>query len=268
MDLDISDILADVSRPSGGISGSTNSISHSATDTDTFVDHQLLVRAWTSERCAPDLLPYPEDLMGRVMSRVQNQIIRIEDMASGMGDGGFSSAANFGDQKGSTQNSNLILSILQTDLGRTQFLVRSLLRIRLSKLTKHAMHYLRLTEDRKSLYLSSAETQFVRNHQALLAEFYDSSFLSAFPTSLKRLDDVSGGANMVEGPDLGSAVVVRCLVEFWRNDDDIENRDDSNATTTTTTAASVELSMRRGEIWIVRWRDVKAGVERGEIELL
>jgi hypothetical protein len=32
--------------------------------------------------------------------------------------------------------------------------------------------------------------------------------------------------------------------------------------------ASVELRMRRGEVWVVRWRDVRGGVERGGLELL
>lgn len=200
--------------------------------------------------------------MDRVMGRVQSQISRIEDMAAGMGDGLASSMSASG---GGMQNANLILSILQTDLGRTQFLVRSFLRARLAKLTKYATYYLWLTEDRKSAYLSPVEAQFVRNHQALLEEFYGGSFLSAFPAGLRRLDDVSGGASMVEGPDVGSAVVVRCLAELWRNEEDVENAANEDGEDT---GASVELRMRRGEIWIVRWRDVKAGVERGDVELL
>ncbi|KIW10829.1 hypothetical protein PV08_10128 [Exophiala spinifera] len=275
MDLDISDILADVSRPAAG--AATGSLSHSASDTDTFTDHQLLVRAWTSERCAPDLLPYPTDLLYRVMSRVQSQISRIEDMAAGVGgDGVGGGGGQASVSGGGMQNSNLVLSILQTDLGRTQFLVRSFLRVRLAKLTKYATYYLRLTTERKTACLSAAEAQFVANHQALLGEFYDASFLSAFPAGLRRLDDVSAGVSMVEGPDVGSAVVVRCLAELWGNEDDIENAaagaaaaaDDDDDQNDEDNGPTVELRMRGGEIWIVRWRDVKAGVERGDVELL
>lgn len=252
MDVDISDILASFSRPQD--LSSSRSSHHVGDDTDTFTDHQLLTRAWTSERCAPDLLPYPTELMARIMARVQAQISRIEDLASGMGDGG-------------AQNANLVLSILQTDLSRTQFLVRSLLRQRLAKLTKFAAYYLSraVESDTKKQYLSPAETAFLRHHQALLSDLYDTSFLNAFPAGLRRLDDASGGVPMVEPPDGGRAVVVRCLSEgVWTNDRDVdESRGDDEGV-----GASVELSMRRGEVWVVRWRDVRKGVEKGELELL
>lgn len=298
MDLDISDILADVSRSVATAKShhSQTSYSHSAsaadtdTDTDIFTDHQLLTRAWTSERCAPDLLPYPTELMERVTSRVQAQIARIEDLASGMGEG-FAQAASSvttggGRDRGGaagggggTQNANLVLSILQTDLSRTQFLVRSFLRQRLAKMTKYAMWYCleqKNENDRKTrtASLSTAEQQFLRNHQSLLSEFYDVSFLSAFPAGLRRLDDTSGGVRMVEGPDAGAAVVVRCLSEMWANAEDVERgveereqRGHGDADGEGG-AASVELRMRRGEVWVVRWRDVRAGVERGALELL
>ena len=269
MDVDISDILADVSR-SQNYNNSSSSHQYSTNDTDAFTDHQLLTRAWTSERCAPDLLPYPTDLMARVMSRIQSQISRIEDLASGMGDDSSYSYATNGasSRQGGTQNANLVLAILQTDLSRTQFLVRSLLRQRLAKITKFATYYLTQhlnSESKTSAVLSDAEVAFVRHHQALLGELYESSFFNAFPQGLRRLDDSSAGVSMVEGPDASKAVVVRCLSEgTWSNDRDV----DDGRGLGQEDGASVVLSMRRNEIWVVRWRDVKLGVERGEIELL
>lgn len=257
MDIDISDILASVTRAAPGDPSSSSSL---YLDTDAATDHQLLTRSWISERCAPDLLPYPTELMQRVMSRVQQQISTIEDLASGMGDG-YQGSTTAG-KGNSRQNANLTLSILQTDLGRTQFLVRSFLRQRLAKLTKFAMFYLSSLEmDEKNIYLSPAETQYLKNHQALLSQFYDASFLSAFPAGLRRLDDSSGGVPMVEGPDGATAVVVRCLLpEGWGNETEVDERREDGA--------SVELRMRRGEVWVVRWRDVRRGVERGDLELL
>lgn len=37
-------------------------------------DLQALTRAWVAERCAPELLPYPEELIERVMERVKLQV--------------------------------------------------------------------------------------------------------------------------------------------------------------------------------------------------
>jgi len=266
MDVDISDILADVSRP---LHVTSQSLQDSDPDT-AYTDHQLLVRAWTSERCSPDLLPYPTELVARVIERVRSQIARIEDMTSGMTDhsagltrdGGVAAGAG-GPYGRSNQNTNLVLSILQTDLSRTQFIVRSLLRQRLAKITKHATFYFSQlnvsnTTTKTDLLLSEAEMQFLRTHQALLSDFYDGSFLSAFPSALRRLDDSSGGVNMVEGPEQEGAVVARCLSERWSNEDQLK-RDEG---------VGVELEMRRGEVWVVRWGDVKAGVLHGDLELL
>ena len=265
MDIDISDILADVSRSQ---IYSSSSHQYSSNDTDTFTDHQLLTRAWTSERCSPELLPYPTDLMTRVMARVQSQISRIEDLANGMAEDSYSYAANGTGKQGSTQNANLVLAILQTDLSRTQFLVRSLLRQRLAKITKYATNYLKQhlgSESKTSTVLSTSEVAFLRHHQALLGELYESSFLNAFPQGLRRLDDSSGGVPMVEGPDGSTAVVVRCLSEgTWSNERDVDDARDLNQDE----GASVVVRMRSGEIWVLRWRDVKKGVERGEVELL
>ncbi|EXJ90805.1 hypothetical protein A1O1_03910 [Capronia coronata CBS 617.96] len=300
-DIDISDILAEVSRPdhhSGTSQSHSNSYSYS--DTDAYSDHQLLTRAWTSERCAPELLPYPHDLMERIMARVQTQISRIEDIASSGPEGGVGQSNGHGYGQGygygygysnphkppgpsGTQNANLILSILQTDLSRTQFLVRSFLRQRLAKLTKHAGWYLAQLQRRQlqdsnvgvepetERYLSPAESQFLRAHQSLLSELYGSSFLNAFPPTLRRLDDSTGGVPMVEPPDAGAAVVVRCLVDgVWSNEGDVERSESGGGGGNDENGepATVELRMRRGEVWVVRWRDVRRGVERGELGLL
>ncbi|KAK5452952.1 hypothetical protein LTS15_007101 [Exophiala xenobiotica] len=178
---------------------------------------------------------------------------------------------------GGTQNANLVLSILQTDLSRTQFVVRSFLRQRLTKMTKYATFYLGLSKDQDhkilSGYLSTAEVQFLRNHQALLGEFYDVSFLSAFPAGLRRLDDTSGGVSMVEGPDSGQAVVVRCLGEMWANAEDVERaveererggQGGGDREGGAGAGASVELRMRRAEVWVVRWRDVRGESDEDE----
>ena len=59
MDTDISDILASVSRP--------RIPQHT-------LDLQALTRAWINERTAPELLPYPAELVNRIMERVRKQV--------------------------------------------------------------------------------------------------------------------------------------------------------------------------------------------------
>ncbi|OJD19007.1 hypothetical protein AJ78_01036 [Emergomyces pasteurianus Ep9510] len=137
--MDIDDILASVDRPD------LSSPEAAA------LDAQQLTRFWVAERGVPELLPWPGALMERVMERVRRQIEKIEDLTAAASD---PSSTNL------TTNPtlNLKLSILQTDLSRTQYIIRSLLRQRLSKLTKHSLHYLLLSSPAPSASSTSSQS--------------------------------------------------------------------------------------------------------------
>ena len=63
--MDIDDILESVTRD--------NDLSASSPEV-TVVDHQLLTRFWVAERGVSEVLPWPEELMDRVMDRVRKQV--------------------------------------------------------------------------------------------------------------------------------------------------------------------------------------------------
>ncbi|PWY91849.1 GINS DNA replication complex subunit Sld5 [Aspergillus sclerotioniger CBS 115572] len=266
--MDIDDILASVDRPDA-------SNPESAT-----LDHQLLTRFWVAERGVSELLPWPAALMERMMDRVRNQITQIEDLAASSTDP--TTALN-------AATTNLTLSILQTDLSRTQYLIRSLLRQRLSKLTSHSMHYLLLISRQSQLHppsqsqdtqqqqqpedsippppdtdvedpspLSKEEVSFLHAHQTLLAGHYGASFLGSFPPQLRRLDDNAGGISMVQGPEGKEVVFVRCLGEEVRvvvpPGDGVERE-------------TLGKTMRMGDVWAVRWEGL-GGLGEGEVEVL
>ncbi|KAL4922844.1 hypothetical protein BDW62DRAFT_196852 [Aspergillus aurantiobrunneus] len=237
------------------------SVDHSEVSSpeSTALDHQLLTRFWVAERSVPE-------------------IETIEDLAAASSD----------------TTATLTLSILQTDLSRTQYLLRSLLRQRLSKLTKHSMHYLLVSSatgaapvpppasgtseaklqqpedsipvpdlqslpDGKKSPLSPSEANFLYTHQTLLARHFGSSFLSSFPPQLRRLDDNAGGTSMVQGPDKREAVFVRCLAEevvvFAPPGEGFDEE-------------VVGGTMRMGDVWVVRWEGVRRAWERGDVEVL
>ncbi|BCS15949.1 GINS complex subunit [Aspergillus luchuensis] len=255
--MDIDDILASVDRTAD-----------TSTPESTALDHQLLTRFWVAERAVPELLPWPTSLMERMMERVRRQIESIEDLAASSTDPITHHSA---------ATTNLTLSILQSDLSRTQYLIRSLLRQRLSKLTAHSMHYLLLisrqqpqsqsqtdsstpedsipepppfTDDTDDISspLSKEEVSFLHAHQTLLAGHYGASFLNSFPPQLRRLDDNAGGTSMVQGPDGKEVVFVRCLVEEVRvvvpPGDGVEVEVEGTV-------------LRMGEVWAVRWEGVR-----------
>lgn len=216
--MDIDDILAEVSGD--------------AIPQET-LDLQSLTRAWVTERSAPEILPYPEALMSRILERVRQQIELVEELT------------------GTTDpKATFRLIILQTELERFKYLTRSFLRARLAKIDAFGLHHLTNPEAREKL--SGSELRYVTAHTALLHEHYRACFLGQFPVGLQRMDDAQGGVNMVEGPDVEKAVFVRGLRDVGVQGEGGEEGFD----------------LRRGDVVVCRWGWVKGVVERGDAELI
>ncbi|KAL7937769.1 hypothetical protein V8C35DRAFT_293519 [Trichoderma chlorosporum] len=221
--MDIDDILREVDPASHSIPLETR-------------DLQALTRLWVAERSAPELLNWPADgLFERVNSRIKSQIEKIEDMTGDM------------DPK-----TNFALIVIQTELERYKFLVRSYLRTRIAKIDKHTLHYLSTEELRQRL--SPTELAYATRHQALLHNHYLSSFLSSFPQRLQNLNDTAGNVSMIDSPDLDTAVFVRLL-----RDKDVFGRG---------TDVDTILPAANGDILILRWSSAKGLVEDGDAELV
>ncbi|KAF3911877.1 hypothetical protein AA313_de0209886 [Arthrobotrys entomopaga] len=197
-------------------------------------DYEDLLKWWINERAAPEILQYQDDLVERIMNRVRRQIETIEDQT-----GNLDPRANFQ------------LIIIQTELERVKFLIRSYLRTRIAKIDKHALHILSTPTLRH--LLSPSEQTYLKTHQALLNELYLSSFLKNFPENLRRLDDSAGGISMVEEPDLDSAVFLRVV-----RDVDIEIAWEGGET----------VPMRAGDVYVIRYSAVKEAVKKGDVELI
>ncbi|KAL8938805.1 MAG: hypothetical protein Q9211_003035 [Gyalolechia sp. 1 TL-2023] len=228
--MDIDDILAEVSGDS--LPPETR-------------DLQDLTRVWVTERSAPELLPWPSALMERVLGRIHQQasqrppclgwIERVEEQVGNI------------DPK-----TNFRLIIIQTELERFKFLVRSFLRTRIAKIDQHTLYI--LNNRTQSALLSWSELQYANAHQTSLETHYGSSFLSHFPTSLQRLDDTAGGISMIEQPDVDKAVFIRVLRD--REEPIIVEGTD------------IVLQMRRGDVYVVRWSAVRDSVLSGDAELM
>lgn len=83
-------------------------------------DLQKLKQAWVSERTAPELLPFVQEIVDRVMGRIRKQIEYIEINSMNM------TAA---------PDAKLKLLIVETDLERVKFVLRGYLRARLLKVS-------------------------------------------------------------------------------------------------------------------------------------
>lgn len=163
---------------------------------------------------------------------------------------------------------NFALIVIQTELERYKYLVRSYLRARIAKVSsprgqirveladpqidKHTLHYLSTAEMRTRL--SETELAYATRHQALLHNHYLSSFLASFPPALQNLNDTAGNISMIDSPDLDSGVFVRLLR-------------DTPITVHGTTADEV-LRGAAGDIVVLRWSDAKPHVNAGDAELV
>lgn len=183
---------------------------------------------------------WPKDgLIERASAQIKDQIETVETMTGDM------------DPK-----TNFSLIIIQTEVERWKFLLRALLRARLAKIDRHALHYLSTPE--LQARMSSSEVAYATRHQQLLHGHYLSSFLGAFPPQLQNLNDTAGGISMVEGPDMEGAVFARGL---GRGDESVvvfgKGRD-----------VDADIEVQRGEVIAARWADVRELVEKGEMELV
>lgn len=151
---------------------------------------------------------------------------------------------------------NFKLIVIQTELERFKFLVRSFLRARLKKIDAHPLHILSRHSESVTEpvpLLSPSEYQYLTSHQALLGSHYASSFLGQFPGALQRLDDTTGGISMVDRPDEDAAVFVRVLRDV--GEVAVEGTDK-------------RFEMKRGDVWVVRWSTVRGWVTSGDLELI
>jgi len=223
LDMDIDDILLEVDPASQSVPHETQ-------------DLQQLSRAWVAERSCPELLDWPSDrLFERINARIKRQIERVEEMT-----GDMDPKTNFG------------LIVIQTELERYKYLVRSYLRARMAKIDRHALHYLSAPQLRARL--SDTELAYATRHQALLHNHYLSSFLASFPPQLQNLNDAAGNVRMIDTPDLDAAVFVRMLRDATVEGKGVDTDDVMDA--------------HESDIVILRWSDAKGLVEKGAAELV
>ena len=120
--MDIDDILASLGSPS---------VPQEA------LDVQQLTRAWVNEKNAPEVLPWPEELMDRVLGRIRKQVCEPQvksNERAGTDVWFFVKIELVEEQMGDMDpRTNFRSIIIQTELERFKFLVRSYLRVRIAK---------------------------------------------------------------------------------------------------------------------------------------
>ena len=122
---------------------------------------------------------------------------------------------------------------------------KALARLIVEQIDKYPFHY----QSESTKVLSPLEAQYLTTHTALLHAHYRSAFLSTFSTPLQKLDDTGGGISMIDTPDADAAVFCRVLRDGESDGEE-------------------QIELKRGDVWVLRWRSVHRAVERGDVELI
>ncbi|KAK9894843.1 GINS complex, Sld5 component [Cystobasidium minutum MCA 4210] len=184
------------------------------------------------ERMAPELLRWNEELIGRLMQNLEAQT----EAASVLLSSGATSKPD--------EHERLLL--VQMEIERVRWLLRSYLRTRTFKIEKQAQYLLKTPLARNKM--SDVEQGYAERYHALVIKHFQNSVTGNIPERLGRLDE----DEMVVRPELDQAVFARA-----RRDCPPITLPDMQL-----------LEMKKGEIHLVRYRSVRALVRDGYVRLV
>ncbi|PON64933.1 GINS complex subunit Sld [Parasponia andersonii] len=161
----------------------------------------------------------------------------------------------------------LTVSLYQMDLDRTQFLLRSYLRIRLQKIEKYMFHI--LNTDELFNRLSKEEKSFAERSSNDLKIHLEESVLSRLPDnyqSILQQSIISEETDMVPKPQLDVFVV--CKTKYYLGHIQLEGIDDGNSDNRGNQRPLEEpFEMEPNVLYFVRYKPIKKFVEEGRIDL-
>ncbi|KAB5544635.1 hypothetical protein DKX38_012747 [Salix brachista] len=200
-------------------------------------DVELLKRAWRNEKAAPEILQFESSLVQRIKEQIElaeqnEEIFEANNIEP------------------------LTVSLYQMDLDRTQFLLRSYLRVRLQKIEKYLFYVLKTDEYLNRL--SKQEQMFARRCTDDLGSHLDETVLAKLPDnyrSILKQSITSEEDDMVPAPRLDTFVI--CKAKQYLSGLDFEPE------------YSMEITeMERDLLTFVCYKFVKKPLENGKIDLV
>lgn len=205
-----------------------------------------LQEAWVKEKTVPDILPYEESLIERVLQRIRKQLEFIE--------------MNSIELQTHEKDIKLMLVIVETELERIQFLIRSYVRLRLQKIDRYSLF---IQQNQSELdKLNRDEVTYMEGHLAMLHELFKEQYLKKLPKNSRILEDGSSSSNgnigedqdMVDAPNLDNHVFLRCTGNTGTTVGSGDNRED--------------LIMRSGEVYVMRYKSIAKVLANNEAVII
>lgn len=260
MSLNIDDILADLDRDTTAVDMSSEGPNHQNNDMDMLNsslrsnstmasptsynytnantsfkgitpvdDFNKLMTLWKNERCSPELLPYPHQLMKRILIRIQEQMEHLEMLSmdfyeqNANGHGGNRRDVPHRNSNAPVNNNKMLpLLCMEAEIERVKFIIRSYIRCRLSKVDKYSIYLRQINEQFMNQenkedtvmspleeLLSEEEIQYHQRHFSLILNLLNESVLKYMPDELQAINDTEGSVNMVDEPDWNKFVFIK-----------------------------------------------------------
>ncbi|EIW68284.1 hypothetical protein TREMEDRAFT_16645, partial [Tremella mesenterica DSM 1558] len=154
-----------------------------------------LGKAWTRERGTGGILAWEGELVDSLMDKLEQQQKLVDTLKS---------------DPDTSEEEHFKLVLVQTEMERVKYLIRSYVRCRLHKIEKYSYHII-LTPSLHSL-LSGAELSHAQRYTELLHTHYSHSVLDSLPEWLRKMDDTYGdGLSMVTRPNPNLPVLIYCI---------------------------------------------------------
>lgn len=239
-------------------------------------DYARLMTLWRNERCAPELLPYPSLLIGRMLRRVQEQMENIENISMGF----YDTTAGESEKNGAgydKTNDKLPLLCMEAELERVKFLLRSYLRCRLSKIDKFMLYLKQLEYQENNItplneLLSEQEQEYHSRHFAILLKLLNSSILRHMPPELQAINDTEGSVSMIDEPEWGKFVFVHVKEPSERlpSDDPLLEKNEFGKPCYTVTIEELneDVELNIGGIYVMRYEVIRSLLRDGKVELI
>ncbi|KAF9594638.1 hypothetical protein IFM89_034260 [Coptis chinensis] len=199
-------------------------------------DVEPMKRAWRNEKASPEILEFQSDLVDRIRGQIELNERNVEEF----------------EQNGTDP---LTISLYQMDLDRSQFLLRSYLRIRLYKIEKY-MIYISKTTDMWNR-LSEQEQKFAKRCIDDMEKHLTQSVLSRLPfgyQSMMKQSISSEEDDLVPEPQLDTFVFCKSKGSLGAFQLD-ESGDEI-------------VDLVADDLYVLRYKSVKPLIENGQIDIV
>ncbi|KAL4247890.1 DNA replication complex GINS protein SLD5 [Abortiporus biennis] len=197
---------------------------------------QELFRHWLNERHSPDILPINEVLLAGLLDRIRKQTSDVQLLRS---------------DPNSSEDEHFRIMLVQTEVERLKFVIRSYMRTRLFKVEKYAQFITSHPEVHDKL--SKAELEHAQRYTQTLEAHFTNSVLQSLPPEQQSLnEDMVFMPPMIPEPDKNRPVFAHAR----RNCPPVRLPDGSM------------IEMEKGQISLLSYSVIEQMLLRGEVELV